>query len=617
MAIDVRCPECGSVLKAPEQAAGKKAKCKKCGTSFRVPGGSVPMATPAGDLESVGGLSVADSTSLKTIDPASIPTGDPFAFDAGAAPAGDDADTPVVPKAARASSGSKSKHKYRTAAGGDKPAGGGGGGTKKFILLGGLAVACAVGGGAAVFFAVGGSKPASSSEKAAVDKPAEKPPEPVKPKAGKGKDAEADKLKGGNEAAAANRDTVNIPAVVAAKTAPPGAMRKTGNAKANDRSVTVTGGLEFPAAAPAKFALVQKPKFKVPVEADITKVRRLLASGGEANIVGIVTTGFAGFQGKGAKDILERYSLASGKLIDKFEFEADGVKWPRAADLSLDGDKLASEGPAKKVTVWDIGGKTKLLDGLDPYADAKGDKPGIAGLFFPDDGHVAVVATNGSVDVFDLKSKERLAQGEAVVKSEPIDARSVGITPDRKAILVVAEGTVYEVPLATCKPKAGMTLPRGAAGSYAIAADPSGSRVAVAYIGKEPAPHTLVAVGRLNDPKPPTLFFMATGCGTPTHLGFPAQETLVVAFANPDNAAVFDLEANKLIGVVMPTAKVAAQLPGQSNGVHTALTTSDVKDPKKTALVVVPFPHDAYLELRDAADKAAVALVLTPDGLSK
>lgn len=38
MPLEVSCPGCGSKLKAPEAMIGKKAKCKKCNTSFRIPG---------------------------------------------------------------------------------------------------------------------------------------------------------------------------------------------------------------------------------------------------------------------------------------------------------------------------------------------------------------------------------------------------------------------------------------------------------------------------------------------------------------------------------------------------------------------------------------------------
>jgi hypothetical protein len=40
MPIEFQCPGCGSVLKAPDQAVGRRAKCNKCGASVIVPQGT-------------------------------------------------------------------------------------------------------------------------------------------------------------------------------------------------------------------------------------------------------------------------------------------------------------------------------------------------------------------------------------------------------------------------------------------------------------------------------------------------------------------------------------------------------------------------------------------------
>ena len=40
MPVEVPCPGCGLRLKAPDNMVGKKAKCKKCDTQFRIPGGT-------------------------------------------------------------------------------------------------------------------------------------------------------------------------------------------------------------------------------------------------------------------------------------------------------------------------------------------------------------------------------------------------------------------------------------------------------------------------------------------------------------------------------------------------------------------------------------------------
>ncbi len=54
--VEVACPGCGTTLKAPANMAGKKARCKKCNTPFRIPGAGQP------------GDSVGDSQMLSAVE---------------------------------------------------------------------------------------------------------------------------------------------------------------------------------------------------------------------------------------------------------------------------------------------------------------------------------------------------------------------------------------------------------------------------------------------------------------------------------------------------------------------------------------------------------------------
>jgi hypothetical protein len=81
MPVVVPCPKCAAKLKAPDGTAGKKVRCKSCGTSFRIPGG------PA----------VADS-----IGDADVPVAD-LIEDAPAAPAAPVPAKPAAPVSALAS----------------------------------------------------------------------------------------------------------------------------------------------------------------------------------------------------------------------------------------------------------------------------------------------------------------------------------------------------------------------------------------------------------------------------------------------------------------------------------------------------------------------------------
>jgi predicted RNA-binding Zn-ribbon protein involved in translation (DUF1610 family) len=65
MSISVRCPSCGKVLKAPDSAAGKLAKCPNCEAKVRIPDAildaePVPLpsqeAAPEADDEFLSGI---------------------------------------------------------------------------------------------------------------------------------------------------------------------------------------------------------------------------------------------------------------------------------------------------------------------------------------------------------------------------------------------------------------------------------------------------------------------------------------------------------------------------------------------------------------------------------
>src|SRR5262245_14172605 len=64
MAVVVSCPACGAKLKAPDEKAGKKARCGKCGGKVRIPG-PAPLAD-----------SVGESQMLSAIMPAPLPEED-------------------------------------------------------------------------------------------------------------------------------------------------------------------------------------------------------------------------------------------------------------------------------------------------------------------------------------------------------------------------------------------------------------------------------------------------------------------------------------------------------------------------------------------------------------
>jgi hypothetical protein len=109
--VEVSCPSCRAKLKAPDSLAGKKAKCKKCGTGFRVPG-PVPASETVGDGEALSAFATpalpdpvagaAKGSEQVTTTPAppkelkALPAADPFDLGKTAKPAVADAPKPTA-----------------------------------------------------------------------------------------------------------------------------------------------------------------------------------------------------------------------------------------------------------------------------------------------------------------------------------------------------------------------------------------------------------------------------------------------------------------------------------------------------------------------------------------
>src|SRR5438067_1614399 len=57
MSVEVSCPQCAAKFKAPEEKAGKKARCSRCGNSFRIPG-AAPHGDSIGESQLLSGIDV-------------------------------------------------------------------------------------------------------------------------------------------------------------------------------------------------------------------------------------------------------------------------------------------------------------------------------------------------------------------------------------------------------------------------------------------------------------------------------------------------------------------------------------------------------------------------------
>jgi hypothetical protein len=75
--LEVACPGCKAGLKAPESMIGKKARCKKCGTAFTIPGGN---GEAAGDSQMLSAIEVPAAPVAKTAPKPAPAGGSPFDF---------------------------------------------------------------------------------------------------------------------------------------------------------------------------------------------------------------------------------------------------------------------------------------------------------------------------------------------------------------------------------------------------------------------------------------------------------------------------------------------------------------------------------------------------------
>lgn len=633
MSIEVPCPNCQSVLKAPDGMAGKKARCKKCQHPFRIPG------QPAGPVDSV-----ADSEHL------SVVTASPFAFDGSAeaqpvsppppakaarttkpvaAPAEEpdnpfsmpsgaisDDDTPPEPKSkskyrkgdskadAKVDSKiekSKSKSKFRQPAA-TKPSGGGG--VKKILTFGVLGLLCAAAGGAGIYFFM---------------MPKEKPAVAVVPATAAPAPVVVEKAKDDKKAAPKKPNVASNEPNKASVAKPEAA------AKAKSRVVFNIPRTLDKMPDPSKLKIVEKPKDVIALDHNYGSVRKVIVGGKDGPVAIVIRHTFDGFQGKGGKDTVDRYSLTSGTRVDRTEIESDGLTWPRATDISPNGERLAIDSPANKITIYQLSDKgKKILDGFDPYPDAKGKSPGIAAIYFLDDNAIAVVSKEGTVDAFDITTKAKTVTGKPLptVPTVPLaENRSVAISADRKLIAVYAGGVVYEIPTATCEPKVGTTLGNAPMEGLALAIDDSGTRFAVAYQagqaqGADAVPYTRIAHARFGDPEPKIDLPVNEEFGVPASCAWVSPEAFVMVSTN-QIGFLFDADqgGNQIVAGLRPPVAGVFCLYAQDR--YWCLLSDATDVAKKAILVSTPFPPQEYLPLVSAGKEKPVALQVSAKGIAK
>lgn len=631
--IQVECPGCQLPLKAADNMAGKKARCKKCGTAFRIPGDThhdsvgdglalstldtpvvappEPKSTPKAPA-AVPKAAARAKAPVPADDPppADIPddpepaaaqprTAESFAFDPGAAPA------PAKGRAAGESAVRKGKAARDHAPPARPPRREKAGGGTKWLVVAvvGVLVAAGAGVGGTLLF-LNTQKAGDQAKAKAEDKKDAEPAAPPADATAAGDPKKADaapKTKDGKKAPAPAK---NPPARAAA----PGATR---------------GMLALPPGRTIKFEkpgdkpeMIQPPTATLAVDAPFAAARRVFPPAARDIDPAVLWQSKAGFQGYGERLTLGLFSPQTGKRIAEagVEVDGDGAADP-VCDLSANAD-LFTHAFGGKLTVWNTRTKAKPLDGFDPYADKPDHKAAkLAAVYLtePPD-RVVTVSTAGAVHVWELASRNLL--GEYVppkgVAGKVAAGKSVAPTPGRNAVVVAVGGAIHSV--TTKAPVSGEVI-----------ADLEGDVGRSLGLGVSPAGKVLYAFETDADGKKERAVMELRGGGKreffrwPAEAGDPASvgwcgDSVAAVGTTTGGAVLFeaDGDAFRPLALALTPGKQARHVAGET---HWSLVP-DLADPKRSLCLGYTMPPDGLIDPL-APTKKVLTLTLTDKGLFK
>jgi hypothetical protein len=377
----------------------------------------------------------------------------------------------------------------------------------------------------------------------------------------------------------------------------------------------IPAGPALPPAPPGD-TIVAKADVAVVLAVSAEKIHTLLVgSGGSTGVV--LHRSFDGFAGKGAIDTVERFAIPSGIAAGKIEIPADGVGKARIAALAPDGSKLAVEGPPGTLAVWNLDRdfETKPESTVVPFPVAAGKTVPLAACCYLKDDHVLAVGPRGQVTVYDAAKKEKVVEtgpvSEAAAESLDPD-RSVALTPDGRTLVLVAGSRVYEIAMNTGKViSSAVALPKTAT-VRAVAVDPAGTRVFLAFTA-DTGPR--VALYPLGADKPTTALPFPVGLGDPASATWLGNDCVLLTGTKDPGFVVFDAEVRKWVAYVGVPATPGPRVRGGTDLVYQLVPAAG----GKTKLVALEWPFDDYFKERDFAvnTKSIAAYVLTAEGLMK
>lgn len=558
MSIEVSCPNCATQFKAPDRKAGKKARCSKCGNSFRLPG-AVPQGIP------VDVLPLPDDDEPVAMATLAEPTPPPKARQ-----------TPPKPTAPEPLSLDEQpeKPRRRYVPPGEQQ-------SSKVLLFALVLSVLAIGGAIAAVVVMMNKNKDKEPPQAKTEK---QDPPPVPPDAPP------------NEQPKTRQEPPEIPVPIVVNPPDPPQVAALVAVSPTARTFQLRP-------QPVKPQLLQPASKKtVQVETPFEKVKRVFPTPSRATHDTIVVwQSTAGVGGRGERLTVDIYSGMIGARTGRFEYDGDGKD--TKCDVSADGKFFAAVTADGKLAVWNLADNAKVLDGFDPYATLpEHKKAGLAAVFFAARSeHLVTVSSAGAVHMFDVATRQRL--GEFVprkgVAGRVVLGKSVNADESRASVVVAVAGVIYQVTTAAPLSVAWqLDLEGDVSRSLGIAVYGTPGRVAFAFETDDGKKSQRVLVLCLPKNKP-TMFLWPEAAGEPNGLVWSGGKFTIVSTTR--GAVWVEAEGKQFTPLALGEVPGGKGLHAATENAHWYLVPNPA-DAAKSVLVELTMPPDGLLDFRAAAD---------------
>lgn len=372
-----------------------------------------------------------------------------------------------------------------------------------------------------------------------------------------------------------------------------------------------------PTAETAIIAVASKEKFVVDVAPDLIKAFRVAGDSTDRKVF-IVRNSFAGFQGQGALDTIDRYAADTGAKIGSCEVKADGVKWPRPFEASPDGKHIVVEGPAGMLNLYSFEENKFLLQGVDPFAGKANRKGPLRGLAWKGNGRFVVCDHSGNPDEWSVADK-KLASASKTNLSEPeSDAKIIVSALDSKGeFIAIVRGSQFHISQGGALKGPG-ALPETSAVPIAVAGSALADKLKLAVVAniKGTEQHMVYVLNLSEASAKPIIIALPDGLGAVTGIAWQSIFTLVVTIEGGAAALLVDIEEEVAVGYLKsPTAKPQVFAKAPFNTLWYAIPDSA----GKTQISSINLDFNSYKPMAEAAkaNKMPAFIVVKDTGIEK